>query len=236
MDTRVWEEFRQKYGDRWNYFMPPQGTPYSFIQNSTAINTAVSKLEAEAVLFQTTSVMAQPGEVLVITRYACHATAAVVNPYWPGYLPTFLPPNAFQGRFAWTVMTVAANANDKSFISNVTYQNTDQFPAGTIQNGKSLFQEYSTGAGAPPFIVEPGSTAYIAVYALPDNRGAEPPPPDSPPIVLTAELVGYRLPVPNPAAMGPHPQPQGPRQSIEDIPGRRVWQGAGSGPLGGGRR
>lgn len=220
-----WDLFKQKYGDRWNYFMPPQGTPVSYIQNTSALNTFVPNNEATQVLFQTTPISAGLGEVLVITHYSCLANAAVVNPYWPGFLPTPLPAYAFQGRFAWTVLITTAPNNDRSLIGDVTYQNTTPFPAGTIQNGKSLFKEYGTGSGDPSILIMPGQAAYIAIYALPADRGADPPPADSPQIVLTAELVGYRVPIPNYVAMGPKPDPTQPRKVSQEIPGRRVYGG-----------
>lgn len=225
-----WELMNKRYGDRWGYFMPPQGTPVSFIENSSALNTFAPALEAQMILFKTTPIQATTGEILVITRYSLRASVAIVNPFWPGRLPTPLPDTAFQGRFAWTVMTADSNGNDRSLIGNVTYQNTDIFPAGHIQTGKSLLKDYGTGSGDPPIIILPNTAAYLAIYALPTNRGAEPPPVDSPQVVLTAELSGYRLPIPvSDFWIGPHANPaamqgegrDGRRVSAPELPGRR---------------
>ncbi len=225
-----WDAMNQRYGDRWCYFMPPQGTPVDFIENSGALNTFPSPLEASMVLFKTSPIQAETGEVLVITRYSLRASVAVVNPFWPGRLPTPLPDTAFQGRFAWTVMNVDVNGSDRSLIGNVTYQNTDIFPAGHVQTGKSLLKDYGTGFGDPPIIILPNGAAYLAIYALPTNRGAEPPPADSPQVVLTAELSGYRVPIPvGEPWIGAHANPAavqgdgrgGRRATLPDLPGRR---------------
>jgi hypothetical protein len=192
----MWDAFRDAYGDRWNYFMPPVGRPVSFVENSGALNTFPQKNEASQALFRSFPIKVQSTEVLVITRYSCIASAAVVNPFWPGRLPTPLPPTAFQGRFAWTVMMGQGGQEDKSLIGDAPYQNTTPFPAGTVQYGKSLLQEYGTGNGDAPIIVPPGASVYLSVFAFPDDRGAEPPPPDSPQILITTELGGYRVPIP----------------------------------------
>lgn len=200
--SNVWDLMKKHYGERWAYFMPPQGKPVTYIENSSVVNPFLPAIEAPFSVFKTTPVKAQTGEVLVITRYGLQASAAVVNPYWPGRLPTPLPETAFQGRFAWTVMNIDVRADERSLIGDVTYQNTDVFPAGHIQAGRSLLKYYTTGMGDPPFIISPNSTVYLAAYALPANRGAEPPPADSPQIVLTAELSGFRLPIPVDPAWG----------------------------------
>lgn len=225
--------FKARYGERWNYFMPPEGDPVSFIENSTALNTFTPQIEANAVVFYTAEIKAGQQEALVITHYSCIANAAVINPHWPGYLPTPLPAYAFQGRFAWTVVVINANSDDRSKISDVTYQNTNQFPADTVQVGKSLFKEYGTGFGDPPIIIPADSSAFIAIYALPDNRGAEPPPDDSPPIILTTEMVGFRLKYPKFATLPVGPQPQRditkPRDPNPEPPGRRTFMGQRNG-------
>lgn len=193
IDHKLIEE---KYGKTWAYFAPSNARPFHRISNSAALNPATIPLEARPFEIRDNELRTEHREIAVIQTYSCIANAAVPNPYWLGRLPTPLPPFAFQNRIQWAVLLNDGRQNDLSDLDGVTYQNTPAAPTPLTRSGKSLLQTYSVGNGAPPILVPPGQTAYIGIFAMPDLWGAETPPPNSPPIIFTTELIGYYIDLP----------------------------------------
>lgn len=181
------------YGDRWNYFAPVNSIRTQAEENLEG-PVEVAESWRDTYLCK---INVGKNEILVLHRWALLALSAVPN---PGFVGTGLRPieaHYFYGRFRWGVFGDRTAIDDVNCDPNGNLYNYIP-PAPTSASPtqfsmQTKLRPYGTLFGDAPLIIGPGQAVFIKLTTIGDSGIGGTPPPQEP-IILNAEMSGYRIP------------------------------------------